>query len=201
MGRPSIARIRCAGSRLRPRAPCRLVPTSHSRSAMMTRRRKPSPPPLLPRSSSCSQVWAPTGGTRAGRIQNSARRSSTRCSSIAARANGLSARARPPSSPTLVRLAASRGSVRSRSPARSSIGFWCAPAPTCTGVPFWANVRDAGGRCATKVHVGHVDVVDWAAYGVCFTEDVERSCPALVGTDWETKVRAAIPHAPGRWAF
>jgi hypothetical protein len=69
--------------------------------------------------------------------------------------------------------------------------IWCAPCEDMHGAPFWYHGRVASVRCSAMFgwDLTHVDKV---AYAACLVEKTEQECPALAGTDWYARARAAV---------
>jgi hypothetical protein len=69
--------------------------------------------------------------------------------------------------------------------------IWCAPCEDMHGAPFWFHEQVATVRCSAKFgwDLTHVDKV---AYAACLIEKTEQECPALEGTDWYARARAAV---------
>jgi hypothetical protein len=75
--------------------------------------------------------------------------------------------------------------------------IWCAPCEDMHGAPFWHNLEVAIRRCSAKFGWDLTNV-DWVAYDACLDEKAKQQCPALEGTDWVARWRAAIPKEPIR---
>ncbi|MDI1434194.1 hypothetical protein [Polyangium sorediatum] len=72
--------------------------------------------------------------------------------------------------------------------------IWCAPCNDMHGGPFWNITDQAEIRCDYKFGIPRsgVDKQADGAYHACYLAEVARSCPALAGTNWWERFRAAM---------
>ncbi len=72
--------------------------------------------------------------------------------------------------------------------------IWCASCNDMKGARFWADLDTAAVRCEDSLRRKHQgQAVDFKGeeFRVCFQARMETNCPALAGSDWHARWKAA----------